>query len=255
MTDTASENRRKPLSREVYDKFYDKFILNKTFVEDPKYYELSRERYWRAAKYFERLNVAEGGKVFDIGGGQFGILTHELFGVESAVGDVNRRAEVDVRAAGLGFETINLMRDEGRPADNYDCITLLEVIEHIPDPAYVVLNRLNPLLKPGGTLLLTTPNGYRFRNVLYMLANKRILDNYRYPEGDVPMGHMIEYRLEDMLWHAGQAGFEVLFAERYDSGFAGSTPLRRVARRAARIVDVVPHLRDSLVMGLRKPAA
>ncbi|WP_062266298.1 class I SAM-dependent methyltransferase [Endozoicomonas arenosclerae] len=39
----------------------------------------------------------------------------------------------------------------------YDCITMMEVIEHLEDPTGA-LQRIHQWLKPGGTLLLTTPN-------------------------------------------------------------------------------------------------
>ncbi|MEQ9501836.1 MAG: class I SAM-dependent methyltransferase [Deltaproteobacteria bacterium] len=44
---------------------------------------------------------------------------------------------------------------------SFDCVVAIEVIEHLPvDDVLPWLQRLVTLLKPGGTLLLTTPNIY-----------------------------------------------------------------------------------------------
>lgn len=44
-----------------------------------------------------------------------------------------------------------------RLAGPYDAITLIDVIEHVSDPAGL-LNEIHKLLAPGGCLLLTTPD-------------------------------------------------------------------------------------------------
>ena len=46
--------------------------------------------------------------------------------------------------------------DEQLRVNTYDLITVFDVIEHVPDPQKF-MNRLAELLKPGGTLILTTP--------------------------------------------------------------------------------------------------
>jgi len=43
----------------------------------------------------------------------------------------------------------------------YDCVTALEVVEHLPlDELKIFLARLGQLLRPGGCLILSTPNVY-----------------------------------------------------------------------------------------------
>ena len=104
-----------------------------------------------------------------------------------------------------------------------DLVILQEVIEHIPQPPYVVLEKIRTMLAPGGLLFLTTPNGHRFRNVLYMLAGREIVDIYRYPCPGDALGHQHEYTMKQMLWQAREAGFEVRSAI-YQDGWRGIEP-------------------------------
>ena len=43
------------------------------------------------------------------------------------------------------------------PSSTYDCVMLLEVIEHIEEPA-LLFRKIHNTLKPGGYLVLSTPN-------------------------------------------------------------------------------------------------
>ena len=56
-----------------------------------------------------------------------------------------------------GFRILNLEELTREPAARYDVISMIEVIEHLPDPS-APLALIARLLKPGGLLLLTTGN-------------------------------------------------------------------------------------------------
>ncbi len=64
------------------------------------------------------------------------------------------------RAAQLAAQHFEVFRDADSIASKreFDAILLIEVIEHVRDPV-VFLERLRPLLAPGGRIFLTTPCG------------------------------------------------------------------------------------------------
>jgi SAM-dependent methyltransferase len=78
------------------------------------------------------------------------------------------------------------------PDDTFDCIIFLEVIEHLHLNPVDILRTLQSKLKPGGTLLLSTPNMMCLGNRLKMLSNRK-LNLFHYPpfaENEIPQhGH------------------------------------------------------------------
>jgi 2-polyprenyl-3-methyl-5-hydroxy-6-metoxy-1,4-benzoquinol methylase len=175
-------------------------VQNRTFVEYPDYYHHSIERFWKAFDRIQHLELAPSARVIDIGGGIMALLLHRLLGLDASVGDVNRRAAGDVEDYGLTFQTVNLMSDTELPNAHYDLVVLQEVIEHLPEPPYIIFERIRRFMSPGGILFLTTPNAARIRNLLYYLTGRQVLDNFRYPEPGEALGHQMEYTLPRMLW-------------------------------------------------------
>ncbi len=65
------------------------------------------------------------------------------------------------------------------PEDRFDCVLFLEIIEHLHLNPVDILRTLHSKLRPGGTLLLSTPNMMCLGNRLRMLSNRKLfLFNY-----------------------------------------------------------------------------
>lgn len=245
---------RPSISKEEFESVYEAEILGREFVEDIEYYKLSMQRFWECLRRIDALDLPEGTRALDIGGGITGVLMDRLLKFDVTVGDVNERARADIEAHGLGFITVDLFRDP-EPAEPFDLVVLQEVIEHIPQPPYVVFRRIAQMMAPGGWFFLTTPNGHRFRNLVYMALGREILDIYRYPDADesVSLGHQHEYTLKQLIWQAGHAEFDIKEAEYYADGWQGATTTARVARVLSKPLDLIPHFQNSIAMMLRRP--
>jgi len=241
------------LTQAEFDRVYDRCILERHFVEDPAYYEAERRRFFATMRDIARLGLGPGTRTLDIGGGIMAVLLKELFGHDAHVGDVNERAAGDVEAAGLSFVHVDLFRDPPEVTERFDLVVLTEVIEHIPQPPYIVFGRIAAYLKPGGVLFLTTPNGHRLRNLVRMALGREILDIYRYPEPGEALGHQHEYRLRQMLWQVVRAGYSTVFAELSDNAGVGHSTGARIGRLlAGPVMRLVPHFRERLVLAARR---
>ncbi len=112
----------------------------------------------------------------------------------------------------------------------FDLVLFCEIIEHLlMDPA-AVLREIRRILKPGGALVLTTPNVNRLENVARMIAGENIYDPY---SGYGPYGrHNREYsarELRRLLEYLG-FGVDVLFtADVHPSWVDDGVPVARYA--------------------------
>jgi SAM-dependent methyltransferase len=98
-------------------------------------------------------------RILDVGGGSGWLLstlkkvsprvaeTHEI--------DINERARAEAEAAGHVFHCDRV--EDFQSNDSFDLILLLNLIEHVADPA-AILKRMQGLLSPGGLILIKTPN-------------------------------------------------------------------------------------------------
>lgn len=94
-------------------------------------------------------NLGASGHVLEVGAGSRGLgkyLTHTYPGVVYRSMDVDRTYEHD-------YHDLDDIRER------FDMVVLIEVIEHLEvSEGVALLQRLKGLLKPGGMIILTTPN-------------------------------------------------------------------------------------------------
>jgi 2-polyprenyl-3-methyl-5-hydroxy-6-metoxy-1,4-benzoquinol methylase len=244
------------LRRDRFDQLYSDYIIGNGFFESDEYYRLERERYWRSLEYLARLPLRFPARILEIGGGQIAILCKHLFGDECEVGDVSDTYRAPLDKHGISFFNCNLLNDSYRGASNqFDCVVLLEVIEHLPIPPYIIFNRLKGFLKPGGILLLTTPNLFRLRNLVRMLLGIEFLDHFMYPDGHRGLGHQLEYSAEHLLWQFSQAGMEVIYLKHDELGHVGHSTKAKLARRLLAPLRMRGKWRDELIAAARMPVA
>jgi SAM-dependent methyltransferase len=92
-------------------------------------------------------------------------------------------------------------------AAQFDVVLFCEVLEHLQSDPVKVLREIKRILKPGGHLILTTPNVSRLENVARMLAGENIYDPY---SGYGPYGrHNREYNKHELAAILDYCGFEI----------------------------------------------
>jgi 2-polyprenyl-6-hydroxyphenyl methylase / 3-demethylubiquinone-9 3-methyltransferase len=123
-----------------------------------------------------------GKRVLDVGCGG-GILSESLAGAGSFVTGIDLSAELlevaRLHALGSNLEINYLLSSAEAFADQhageFDVITCMEMLEHVPDPA-AVLSACQRLLKPGGVLVLSTLNRTPKAFVLGVVAAEYVLN-------------------------------------------------------------------------------
>ena len=241
------------LARGEFDRAYDELILNNKYVEEKGYYRRYRKRYFKTLQYFANLDLPRPAKILEVGGGQIALLAHHLFGDEGTTGDINEAYARPVTSHGLDFVVCDLVHDDVPHRDHFDVFVLCEVIEHMPIPPHIVLEKIKQWIKPGGVILLTTPNLYRLRNTLRLLTGMRVFCNWYYPPRGKGLGHPIEYSAEHMQWQLEKAGFEVRIMDHVQLTNAGSHWWSRIMRAVLAPLLLRPLWRDALVAVAVKP--
>ncbi len=239
--------------RPQFDEIYDTCIVGGGFFEADQYYRFEKERYWRSLELFCALNVTAPASILEIGGGQFALLRKKLFGDNCMVADLTQKFIEPLQKSGIDLFTYNLMDPKtSKFGVNFDVVVLLEVIEHIPLPAHVVIENIKPLLKPTGILFMTTRNLFRLRNLIRMFLGIEFLDHFTLPASpEHGLGHQLEYSAEHLRWQLERARMEILMLKEDSLGRTGHTVKARFARKLLAPLELRSKWRDGLVAAAR----
>lgn len=248
-----SPNLAKPLNKQDFEEAYKKLIINNKFFEVDSYYIKQKPRYYNTFKYINNMSLPKYSRFLEIGGGQMALLSKELLGYDCTVADVNEIYKQGILDSGLQFRCCDLLHDDLEERDYYDLVVICEVIEHMPIPPHIVLEKVKAWIKPGGLLFLTTPNLYRFRNLVRLALGLDVFDLFFIPDRGSSIGHPIEYSKAHLKWQLETAGFESINIQLQQLGGAGSTLWTQMGRIIASPFLLRPLWRDNLVAVARKP--
>jgi 2-polyprenyl-3-methyl-5-hydroxy-6-metoxy-1,4-benzoquinol methylase len=215
--------------------------------EEVQYYPRYRSRYLAMLSQFTESAPDKELDILDVGGGQLAYLSMKLWGKDRiCVADIADTCFDDLRKQGIDTIQWNLALTDAPTDRQFDVIFFSEVIEHLPVPGYIPLARLRSLLRPGGTLLCSTPNLYRLRNIFYMVSGRQIFDHFDLP-GDRGYGHVLEYSAEHLEWQFRRAGFDDVEIRLCDFAHVPSRSLDRLLALFGAPLRHVPRYRDNLV--------
>jgi SAM-dependent methyltransferase len=106
------------------------------------------------------------------------------------------------------FRMFNIEEEKSPyPDDSFDVVLYCEIFEHLTNDPVRSLIEIRRILKPGGLLLLTTPNAVRLENVCKLLDGVTPFDQY---SGFGPYGrHNKEYTTGELRGVLSDNGFDI----------------------------------------------
>jgi SAM-dependent methyltransferase len=199
-------------------------------------------------------HVPAGGLVVDVGTGTGivpaalleagrGVVAVDLPGGGASVAQWLRARGGQVEQAVVGPEPIPVGDDEA------DAVLLADVIEHLPGSPLPLLGEIRRVLRPGGLLVLTTPNATRVHARLRLLFGRSVwppLDVVLGPDAIHPSHHR-EYTRADLERVLALAGFETRAVEMVEERLLRVAP----AWAADALQRVAPPLCGDMVVAAR----
>lgn len=222
------------------------------------YYSFQSRRYASIVDLLGHAGPMTGKDILDLGGG-IGALaltararlggTYDL----ADAGEISGSAVEALHRHGIReYYRVALDRPGGlagldRP---YDVVLLVEVLEHLLVNPLYLFREIRGHLKPGGYLLLTTPNLARLRNRIRLLVGRSIKDRWRYPRsvGEVN-GHVIEYSDGELRELLRSEGFRTVRCEVVQQ--EPSVRTSAASRLGVRLLDSRPARRFALGDNIR----
>lgn len=169
------------------------------------------------------FNKEERGKVLDIGcgDGDYGYNLQKMgFDVIAGDMDVDRFRYKDL----IKFQRCNVVERLPFDDNSFNFIVLAEVIEHLKNP-YDVVKELKRILKPGGKLILSTPNILNLKSRVRFLTEgcweyfrEVPLEHSQNPKEVIWNLHVIPWRYHELeyLLHCNDLEVESVYTSKYE---------------------------------------
>ena len=164
----------------------------------------------RAIEHLRR-RVAVGSRVADIGCGQ-GAFALRMADAGMDVVGIDVVPASEQQADGFAYHEVDLFDPQARARfldgrdEAFDAVVLIEVIEHVHDP-WETLAFARELLRPGGVLLLSTPNITSFYSRFRFLTGGRF---HQFEPADLEYGHINPMTAMMVQTVLDDTGFELI---------------------------------------------
>lgn len=191
--------------------------------------------------------------------GVFAALGYECSAVDDLsdpwhlAGDNVDRISAYAREMGIDFHRQSADFEIPFEAGSFDVVLVKSVIEHLHESPRGLLNTAFAHARPGGLVVVTTPNAVNLRKRLSVLRGRT---NYPPVQGFFASegtwrGHVREYTLSELAWTVEAVGGEVVQSETFHA-FLDKMPAKLRAPYVA-ATRLVPGVRDSLLVAARRP--
>lgn len=156
----------------------------------------------------------------------FNLELANFFGDPERTGRHTDTIDVNGKRHDFVYEHFNVERAPfPYSADVFDVVLFCEIVEHLLIDPGAVIAEMRRVLRPGGYIIISTPNAVRVANVVQLLRGKNIYSGYS-PHG--PYGrHNREYAREELEDLVARHGFQIVKSEERD--VRHHSPLHRVA--------------------------
>lgn len=154
------------------------------------------------------------GKILDLGCGdgdyakRFKDLGFNVIAGDIDIGRFKYKNEIE-------FKYCDITKEMPFPADYFDYVLLMEVVEHLRNP-YAVMPEINRIIKKNGSLILSTPNilnlKSRFRFLIegaYEYFREPPLDQVKNPKEIIFNLHIVPYRYQELEYLLSMTGFKI----------------------------------------------
>lgn len=171
---------------------------------DSSYFDLYRRRHaFRVKRGDNRLRrielLREPGRLLDVGCslGYF-VEAASARGWQASGVEISPYAAEEARDLGLDVKT-GILEHAGYPDGAFDCVTMWDVLEHVPDPTKHMLE-IRRILAPGGLVVIGTPN-------LAHIAFRRKRANWRHLK---PREHIFYFQRDSIAGLLEKTGFDAI---------------------------------------------
>ena len=153
----------------------------------------------------------------------------------------------------------NYSNDIPIESDSIDLSFVLEVMEHMVSPAHL-FSEVYRISKPGGYVIVTTPNVTRIGNIFKLIVGlsnfDRLIPPDYYDPDDEWRHHSREYTLKEVCQFLLDAGFQIQFQAQVvvnDTRFNIKSFRQKLIDVAKIPFHMIPHFRGDLLVVARKP--
>lgn len=238
-----------------------------TYDEVKKILDGSNQKNRSDGRWEETLKLIEGNRVLDFGCWA-GATTKSIAQLGcDVIGIDYRPSAIDIandfnKLPNITYEVRDMFSNPFHES-YFDCIVFTEVIEHLENPA-LYLREFHRILKPGGFLILSTPNATSLKNVLYAISyrkqnkRQRIISDIKNenPQTGTHLEHLYNWDFPTLVRLLFRCGFDIYYHTFVRSGPIIIPFLNKkieIIKRESTILKFIPTLMVNHLIKAQKP--